>query len=312
MTKTSKLMFMLVISLIALFGAMTLSLSFNINNEAKVFADSTIYTITYSDIDDVDTITQFDGTNETAVSTIVQTQYTADSGKVYLYNVTKEGYNFDSWWYGTLSEVTTYDVAPSGTRYYYINSSLKQNIIVKPEYSAIQYTITYHNMEGAENPNPAVYTIETDLQFRNASKNGYTFLGWYLDEDFTHRVTSIDAGTTGNYVVYAKFELKDFVISYMYGDYEDVTLKFGDEITDEMLPTPERKGYIFEGWYTTKGYVNQVKAGDIINRDLSLFAKWSKVENPLWKWFTFGGMGVVTILVCVWFIVFNKTKSGLD
>lgn len=312
MTKAQKVSVLVGLICMVIFGVFAISTSVVVKNDSKALADSPIYTITYSDVDDVDGITQYDGTTETVVSTITPTNYTQETGKVYLYNVTKPGYNFDSWWYGTLSEITTYDVAPSGTRYYYINSTMKQSITVYPDYTPIQYTITYHNMEGAQNPNPATYTIETEMDYKNASKTGYTFVGWYLDETFTHKVTKIEQGTMGNLEVYAKFEVKDFTITYMYGDYEAVTLKFGDAITEEMLPTPQKDGFIFEGWYTTKGYVYKVQAGDTINKDLNLYAKWSKIENPLWKWFTFGGMGLVVLLTCGWFIMFNKTKPSLD
>ena len=313
LTRVHKIGVLAFVLCLFVFGFVVVFTPFVANSNEKAVADSTIYTITYSEVDDVDIIKQYDGTNEAVVTSIANTQYTQDSGKVYLYNVSKEGYNFESWWYGTLNEITTFDVAPSGTRYYYINSStLKQSITVYPDYSPIQYSITYHNMEGAQNPNPATYTIETEMDYRNASKNGYNFIGWYLDDGFTNKVTRIELGTKGDLEVYAKFEVKDFVLTYMYGDYEPITLKFGDVVTQEMLPTPEKEGFIFEGWYTTKGYVNQVCVGDTITRDISLYAKWSKIENPLWRWFTFGGMGLVVVLTCGWFILFNKTKTSLD
>ena len=316
MTKIHKVSVLTFLFCMVVFGVLTVSTPFALQNNAKANADPTVYTITYSDVDDVTVIKQFDGTNETVVTEITNTQYTQDTGKVYLYNVSKEGYNFDSWWYGALSEVTTFDLAPSGTRYYYINSSLMQNITVYPDYSPIQYNIIYHLTEGAQNPNPATYTIETALEFRNASKTGYNFGGWYLnyseiDETFSNKITSIPQGSMGNIEVYAKFEIKDFTITYKYGDYEPITLKFGDAITADMLPTPERAGYTFEGWYTTKGYVYQVQEGDTIARDLSLYAKWSKIENPVWKWITFGGMGFVVLLTLGWFVIFSKTRQNL-
>ena len=295
----------------AMFGVST----FSLNNNNMAFADATTYKITYTEVDGVDSITRYNGSTESVVDEITPTTYTAETGKVYLYNLTKQGYTFEGWFEGnTLNKINTKEEAPSGVFYYYINSSMQEDITVFPEFSATPYDIVYHNVEGLteKNPNPATYTTDKGLTLEKVTKLGYDFLGWYTDENFTQKITKIDVGQMGEVNLYAKFQIQTCIITFKYGDYEDISLQYNDKITQEMLPTPVRNGYTFEGWYTTAGYVNKVQAGDTVKKSISLYAKWSKIENPLWKWFTFGGMGVVVVFTCAWFIVFNKSRSSLE
>ena len=81
------------------------------------------------------------------------------------------------------------------------------------EYTAVwvkegDYTITYVNVDGATNENPASYNVETEtITLKDPAKAGYTFEGWYMAEDFTgNAVTEIVQGTTGNITLYAKWE----------------------------------------------------------------------------------------------------------
>ena len=70
------------------------------------------------------------------------------------------------------------------------------------------YTITYVNVDGATNENPASYNVESEtITLKDPAKPGYTFAGWYMAKDFTgNAVTEIVQGTTGNITLYAKWE----------------------------------------------------------------------------------------------------------
>ena len=69
------------------------------------------------------------------------------------------------------------------------------------------YTITYVNVDGATNENPAGYNVETEtIILKDTEKPGYTFGGWYRAEDFTgEAVIKIAQGSTGNITLYAKW-----------------------------------------------------------------------------------------------------------
>ena len=45
------------------------------------------------------------------------------------------------------------------------------------------------------------------LEIEEPVKNGYKFLGWYLNKECTgDKITKIEKGTTGNLILYAKWE----------------------------------------------------------------------------------------------------------
>ena len=72
------------------------------------------------------------------------------------------------------------------------------------------YNITYV-LDGGQNSvdNPDSYHEGAGVAaFDDATKDGYVFQGWYAEERFVNKVTSISAEETGDKTLYAKFEKK--------------------------------------------------------------------------------------------------------
>ena len=75
------------------------------------------------------------------------------------------------------------------------------------EFVAIRYTIDYV-LNGGENAaeNPSEYYVYgTNIILQDASRDGYEFGGWYMDEACTQAVSVIPRGSTGNITLYAKW-----------------------------------------------------------------------------------------------------------
>ena len=111
--------------------------------------------------------------------------------------IVEEGYKykFSEWNYNDVAWDFTEQVVNEDV-------TLTPNFVKTP----IQYTITYHTVDGATNSNPTTYTIETPtFEFAKASKDGYYFNGWYTDAGFGTSFSGIETGTTGNIDVYASF-----------------------------------------------------------------------------------------------------------
>ena len=69
------------------------------------------------------------------------------------------------------------------------------------------YSIIYNLDGGINNPgNPAVYNELQAIDFKEPSKEGYIFKGWYKDSGFTEQVSSLAAGSIGDITLYAKWE----------------------------------------------------------------------------------------------------------
>nr|MBQ0091300.1 InlB B-repeat-containing protein [Candidatus Enterousia merdequi] len=124
----------------------------------------------------------------------------------------------------------------------------------------ITYTITYNNMDGAENSrnNPATYTVEDSIVFENATKDGYTFVGWFLDAEYTNGITEIAKGTIGDKVLYAKWSQNqmtyNFKCDYNYiGDLASGSVYVGEDITVPFVTSCAKSSeHAFSGWVCTK------------------------------------------------------------
>ena len=89
---------------------------------------------------------------------------------------------------------------------YYITNS---DIVVNAIYTPITYKITYNvNNSYATHENPKNYTIETEtFEISAPISEGDTFLGWYLDAEFTTAApTSIEKGTHGDITLYGNWD----------------------------------------------------------------------------------------------------------
>ena len=117
---------------------------------------------------------------------------------------------------------------------------------------AIEYAISYHLNGGENNPdNPETYTIEDEITFKDPSKTGYDFAGWFTDEELTDQITGIELGSTGELDVYAKWTPSIYKVSYELAggrNHPDNPGSYMIETPTSTLPDASRSGYIFTGW----------------------------------------------------------------
>lgn len=145
---------------------------------------------------------------------------------------TKAGYKFEGWYNGSAK-------VESGiwTR----TSSLD----LKAKWSIANYTITYNLNDGVNNQNnPNSYTIETDtIKLLDASKKGYTFIGWTSDEiTVPSKNVVIEKGTTGNVKFTANFTANKYNVTLDVNggnnlEKNDLEVIYGNSYT---LPKPEK------------------------------------------------------------------------
>lgn len=124
--------------------------------------------------------------------------YTIESENITLINPTRTDYEFSGWTGTGLDAASTNVTIVQGTT---------GNRSYTATWTPITYDITYNGVEGATNPNPASYTIESEAITLDApTKDGYTFAGWFDNAGFTgSAVTTITAGSTGDKTFWAKW-----------------------------------------------------------------------------------------------------------
>lgn len=148
-------------------------------------------------------------------------------------------------------------------------------------------TITYV-LDGGNNApeNPAGYEAGETFLFSPATRKGYAFKGWYLDEKFQTEIKGVE-GCTGNITIYAKWEIDQYTITYVLDggrNHEDnpATYTILDRIT---LKDATKEGFTFKGWYddpkNLKSRVSAINVGS--SGDRTLYAVWDggTTEAPI-------------------------------
>ena len=163
------------------------------------------------------------------------------------------------------------------------NYVTNHTITIYPYFTLNTYTITYHLFGGVNNDNnPVQYNTETEIIFLDATKEGYTFAGWYRTEKFENKVQKLVVGSYGDIDLYAQFvPINTYTISYVLDDGLFVnepteTFKFDDgEIN---IPDAWKPGYVFLGWYLEDTFVNKVTTINAsVCENVTLYARFTKI-----------------------------------
>lgn len=160
----------------------------------------------------------------------------------------------------------------NGKRVYEIPADSEGDLVLTALWSPKTYQISYTNTKGAENPNPAEYTIESDtISLESLSCEGYQFAGWYWDGI---EVASIPTGTAGDITIEARWT--PLVYSITYQNTKGVSGSNPTLYTIEdtvILQDISAEGYVFEGWYANGERVTCIEAGS--TGEITLSASWA-------------------------------------
>ena len=100
-------------------------------------------------------------------------------------------------------------------------------------------------------------------------KEGYTFIGWYYDEELTRPYDN--APIYEDTTLYPKFTINRFTVTYDSTGGDAVASETVDWNTAASAPTPVRTGFNFTGWYTTDGSKYN---GTPVTANMHLVAHW--------------------------------------
>ena len=122
------------------------------------------------------------------------------------------------------------------------------------QWTAPTYAVTLNTNGGTiNNGNVTGYTYGVGATLPTADDltyTGYTFKGWYDNENLTGSpVTAIGGTETGNKEYWAKWEINQYAITFDTNggsEIAPITQDYGTKITTPADPT--RKGYTFKGW----------------------------------------------------------------
>ena len=174
----------------------------------------------------------------------------------------RKGYTFTGWFNGS----TRYD---DGTW------TRTSDLSLTAEWELTKYLITY-DLNGGSNhsSNPSRYTLLDSFTLKDPSRTGYTFLGWtYEGQTAPSKSVSVPVGTTGELSYTANWKANEYTLSFNANG--GTVSPASERVTYDApyaLPTPERTGYTFAGWY--KGIMRYSDGYWKNTGDVTLIAKW--------------------------------------
>ena len=218
-----------------------------------------------------------------------------EEGETVTLNATANlGYKFMGWY----KDIDCKNKAPVTDGKFKIgsDSNITLYALFKKTYTVKVFAVTDND---ENNHKGGTVQINSDVASTNATKNdvtvgetvkltatpneGYDFVGWYdsvtggnqidgnqIDGKYTADI-EIDSANPKNRTIYARFEIKKYIVTasavseddgdnkqgnkITYGNEQKaqviVTVKHGDSVTFEAVPV-EGSGYVFDGWYSDK------------------------------------------------------------
>ena len=192
----------------------------------------------------------------------------AHSGKVaeppYM---TKAGFGFAGW----------YKEADFINLWNFATDTVTGNITLYAKWDSNYSTVTFNANGGS--PAPGQQNIahgSKAIKPPDLSKAGYTFGGWYKDENCINLWNFNTDTVTGNITLYAKW-IENFTVTFNANGgtpapaQQDIPL--GGKITEPPYMT--RTGYGFAGWYKEENCINLWDLNtDTVTSSITLYAKW--------------------------------------
>lgn len=204
----------------------------------------------------------------------------------------RTGYDFVGWNTQANGKGTAYEDEATVSR---LSAKNNGTVTLYAQWKAVEVPITYELNDGVNAAaNPETVNITKDVKLKNPTRTGYTFAGWYTDEEFQNKVTVISRKTTDSVTVYAKWNENTYKLkfdsnggtveipaqaTYLYTD--TVTLPDGEAAT--------RNQYSLTGWNTKKDrsgvhydlgadYSGLAQKGTV-----TLYAEWTPDEDKTYQ-----------------------------
>lgn len=175
---------------------------------------------------------------------------------------TKENYTFAGWYNG--DEKFDFTTVPTG------------DVTLTAKWTANDYYVSFVTEHGDPPTSQNVKYNGTATDPGTLTEEGYTFDGWYADDNYSKKF-DFTKPITSNTTVYAKWTAKDYEVSFI--------TEHGNAPTSQNVPYNETaddpgkltaEGYTFIGWYTDHTCTTEFNFSTPITGDTKVYAKWEK------------------------------------
>jgi uncharacterized repeat protein (TIGR02543 family) len=196
---------------------------------------------------------------------------------------TRTGYTFGGWY----TDDGTFEIA------YTFTTMPAESFTLYAKWLINGYTITFDSNDGSA-VEPITQNYATAVTPPgDPTRTGYTFGGWYTDDGTFENEYVFGTMPADNLTLYAKWTANRYTVGFEGADTDAADYVFGEEL---ILPTPEKDGFVFGGWYDNAEFdgdaVTSVRAGETGSK--KFYAKWTAAEKPFYKrWYFVWPAGLV-------------------
>jgi uncharacterized repeat protein (TIGR02543 family) len=200
--------------------------------------------------------------------TVVSPVYVMPGKTILIPEVSKIGHTLDGW-YTSVNNGATFD-----ERWSFTNNVVNNDINLYAKWIVNTYSISF-NSKGGTILESITGNFNSFIELPiNPTKQGYTFDGWFKDENFLEKFNLFNFPAE-NLILYAKWIINSFTITFDSNggtEVESITQEYNTEVEEPNAPT--REGYRFEGWYSDSLLTNAYTFTSISAQNLELYAKW--------------------------------------
>lgn len=115
------------------------------------------------------------------------------------------------------------------------------------------------------------------------NKPGYIFDGWYDNTDYTGRKYEIPFTPEGNMMLYAKWtedNVTKCTVTFDTAGGSEIAPRVVNRGSSVQEPDqPVKSGCVFMGWFTEPQYWNKYQFGDIVYKDITVYARWMETTD---------------------------------
>ena len=179
---------------------------------------------------------------------------------------------------------------------YNFYQEVTKNIVLYAKWNTDKYTVTFDTKGGNFINSIETLSGGTVEEPTDPTKEGYTFGGWYTDEEYESQY-DFNTEITSNVILYAKWNINEYTVTFETNGgthIDEIEVNHGLTVTKPTDPTKE--GYTFDGWYLDETLNTLFDFETIITENITLYAKWNINEYTV----TFnsnGGSEVASIAV---------------
>ncbi|MFP4187341.1 MAG: InlB B-repeat-containing protein, partial [Acholeplasmataceae bacterium] len=144
----------------------------------------------------------------------------------------------------------------------------QRTIRYDPVYRRERYRMSFVTT-GGTTLEPRTYDYDEPVEpVPTTEKEGYDFLGWYLDPEFEEPFSATRMPAQ-DLILYAEFDANTYRLDFAYEGIDPVVREC-DELIGE-LPVLERTGYTFNGWYVDEARTERFDEERMPASDLTLY-----------------------------------------